>query len=107
MKTLLCVAGIASLIVSACAEPEPAPVDGVVLPYPASGQQYGISELCQHLQGDGYDVKGTLSHTFQPSDFADLLEQLPALVRGPVESYLADGLTVEVEVQSLCRATNP
>ena len=83
----------------ACGSDEP---DGIVVPHPADGSQYRISELCVHIRDNGYDVRGTIQHTFRAEEFAALLEQLPSLVRGPVENYLSNGLVVEVEVGSLC-----
>ena len=65
-----------------------------------------MSEVCLHLQDRGYEVKGTIDHRFGPEDFDELLDNVPALARKPLENYLGDGVTVTVEVRSLCEALN-
>lgn len=102
---VVAMAAVAAAI-AACGEAEPPPVNGVVIPFPADGNQYRMSEVCQALQEQGYEVKGTLHHRFGPDSFEALLDALPSLARGPVENYLRDGLAVEVEVRSLCGALN-
>ena len=94
------------LAVAACASAEPAPVNGIVIPFPEEGNQYRMSEVCAHIEAAGYNVKGTLHHTFGPEAFDDVLDGIPALARRPLENYLKDGLAVSVEVQSLCQALN-
>ena len=93
---------------TACSQPvlTPTPVSGVVVPFPEEGNQYRMSEVCEHLQAKGYEVKGTLTHEFGAESFEDLLEAIPSLARGPVENYLGEGLRVEVEIRSLCEALN-
>ena len=99
--------GIALMIGAACAAPPaPTPVPGVVIPFPAEGRQYRMSEVCLHLQDQGYEVMGTVDHRFAPEDLDELLDNVPALARKPLENYLADGLTVTIEVRSLCEALN-
>ena len=98
--------GLLALFAVACGSAEPEPVDGIVLPYPADGSQYRMSEVCQHIRDNGYDVRGTIQHTFSADDFDDLLEQIPRLARAPIENYLSNGLVVEVEVRSLCGVLN-
>lgn len=107
-KARLFIAGLATsaaiAAVAACAQNTPP--DGVVIPFPEEGRQYRMSEVCQHLQGQGYEVKGTLTHEFGPEAFEDLLENIPSLARKPLENYLDDGIRVEVEIRSLCEALN-
>ena len=105
------VAAVALLLSIACAAP-PAPPPtaepptGVVIPFPEEGQQYRMSEVCEHLQAEGYEVKGTITHDFDAESFEELLEKVPALARKPLENYLSEGLTVQIEIQSLCGALN-
>lgn len=107
--TLLIIAALAMTV--ACAAPPaptPTPVQGVVIPYPeeTEGKQYRMSEVCQHLQDQGYNVKGTMTHQFEPEDFKELLEKIPALARKPVENYIRDGVIVQIEINSLCKTLN-
>ena len=99
---------VGSVVALACASsaPTPAPPDGVLLPYPEEGRQYRMSEVCQHLEEQGYNVKGTVHHKVYADDLSGLLELIPALVRGPIENYLEDGVGIEIEVRSLCQALN-
>ena len=83
-----------------------APPEGVLLPYPEQGQQYRMSELCEHLQSDGYDVRGTIHHTVYADDLAILLDNLPSLARTPVENYLDRGIAIELEIGGLCHTLN-
>ena len=85
------------------ATPTPA---GVVLPFPEQGKQYRMSEVCAHLQGQGYEVQGTLDYLVDAEDLSPLLESLPALARRPVENYLSDGILLTIEIRSLCEALN-
>ena len=103
---LIILAAALSAACAAPAAPTPTPVQGVVLPFPEEEKQYRMSEVCQHLEDQGYDVKGTITHQFGPEDFEELLERIPALARTPVENYLSEGLMVEVEIQGLCGALN-
>ena len=105
------VAALALLLSIACTAPPtptptPQPPTGVVLPFPEEGQQYRMSEVCEQIQAQGYEVKGTLTHDFNAESFEDILEKVPALARKPLENYLSDGLTVQVEIKSLCEALN-
>ncbi len=102
----LAIALTAMLVVAACVSVEPAQVNGIVLPYPEQGNQYRMSEVCAHIEAEGYNVKGTLHHTFGPDAFADALDDIPTLARRPLENYLENGLAVSIEVQSLCQALN-
>ena len=108
--TMLIVAG--SLLALACGSstpaptPTPAPPDGVLLPYPEEGKQYRMSEVCQHLEEQGYNVKGTVQYKVYADNLSGLLELIPALVREPIENYLEDGVGIEIEVRSLCKALN-
>ena len=110
----LLVSGLLALTL-ACFSPDPEPIvipplfiepQGVVIPYPEEGNQYRMSEVCGSLQEQGYDVMGTLTHTFGEDDFDSVLENIPSLARKPVENYLRDGLSIEVELGSLCQALN-
>ena len=78
-------AGILALGTSACASE---PDGGVLLPYPQDGQQYRMRALCAHLEEDGYNVRGTLTHTIGIDDLGGLLDNMPSLARGTVENYL-------------------
>ena len=99
-------AGIAALSI-ACAAPEPATTpQGVVLPYPAQGDQYRMSELCGHLESQGYDVRGTLHHTITLDDVGGVVDNLPSLARRRIENYFEDGVRVSMEIRSLCGALN-
>lgn len=98
------VAAVTLLLSIACAG-APAPT-GVVIPFPEEGQQYRMSEVCEHLQAQGYEVKGTINHDFDAESFVEMLEKVPALARKPLENYLSEGLTVQIEIQSLCGALN-
>lgn len=95
--------GLLAALAACTAEPAPA---GVVLPLPESGKQYRMSEVCAHLQAEGYDVRATLDYTVEAEDLGGLLEALPGLVRGPVESYIADGLLLTLEIRDLCAILN-
>ena len=78
----------------------------MVLPFPEQGQQYLLSEVCASLQGQGYDVRGTLDYTVTAEDMSGLVERLPALARAPVEGYLDEGVRLRLEIRSLCEALN-
>ena len=84
----------------------PTPVPGVLLPLPEDGSQYRMSEVCRAIEGDGYDVRATLHHTFDADDFSGLLDNLPSLARRPVENHIGDGISIEIEVRDLCGALN-
>ena len=84
----------------------PTPVPGVLMPLPEDGIQYRMSEICQHVRAENYDVKGTLHHNFDADDFSGLLDALPGLARRPVENYIGDGIRVEIEIRDLCGALN-
>ena len=95
------------IAMAACSgESAPPTPSGVGLPFPEQGQQYRLSEVCESLQGQGYDVRGTLDYTVTAEDLSGLLERLPALARAPVEGYLDDGVRVRLEIRSLCNALN-
>ena len=99
--------GVALMIGAACAAPPaPTPVPGVVIPFPEEGRQYRMSEVCLHLQGRGYEVMGTIDHRFAPEDFDELLDNVPALSRKPLKNYFEDGVTVTIEIRSLCETLN-
>ena len=80
--------------------------EGVVLPYPEEGNQYRMSEVCQYLQNEGYDVRGVVNYTVYPDDLEDLLDTIPPLVRTPIETYLNNGVTIEFEANGLCNTLN-
>ena len=65
-----------------------------------------MSEVCESLQGQSYDVRGTLDYTVTLEDLSGLLERLPALARSPVEGYLGAGVLLQLEIRSLCNALN-
>ena len=96
----------AVLVACSSAASTPQTVNGIVLPYPDDGRQYRMSEVCQHVLAEGYDVRGTLHHTIEPDDLEGLLDLILALVRSQVESYLGDAVMVELEIRSLCEALN-
>ena len=87
---------------TAACQSQPTPAGSVLLPPPQDGSQYRMTELCQHVRNSGYDVKGTLHHTFGPADFTGLLDAIPSPVRAPVENYLGNGLRVQAEIKGLC-----
>ena len=93
--------GLLVLFVGCATEPE-----GVVLPYPEEGNQYRMSEVCQYLQNEGYDVHGVVNYTVYSDDIEDLLNIIPPLVRGPIETFLNNGVTIEFEANSLCNPPN-
>ena len=86
--------------------PTPTPISGVLLPYPEEGEQYRMSEVCQHLEEQGYNVKGTVHHKVYADDLSGLIALVPTIVREPFENYLANGVGIEIEVRSLCQALN-
>ena len=109
MKQLIAlglITGILSLTI-ACQAAEAEPPDGVLLPYPGDGNQYTMTELCGHLADSGYNVKGAVDYRVGPDAFADLLDNLPALARGPVEGYIGDGIAISLEIGGLCNALAP
>jgi hypothetical protein len=112
-KVLAVVAVIATTLFTGCSDAEPEvrivtqtaiPPAGVLLPYPEEGKQYRMTEVCEALTRHGYEVRATLRHTFGADVFEPLLEEVPGLVRKPLENYLSDGLSAEFEIQSLCQA---
>ena len=103
--SIIFLAGLVLLFVGCSASDAPPP-DGVLLPYPEQGQQYRMSEICQHLQNDGYDVRGTITHVVYADDLSALLDNLPSLVRTPVENYLDNGVSLEFEITGLCNTLN-
>ena len=96
--SMMLLAALTLIAVAACSS-EP---DGVVRPYPAQGNQYTLSELCQHLQNQGYDAKGTLDFTVTSGHLGPVLDPMPAAVKVVAQAFLSSGLPVQVEVQSLC-----
>ena len=96
--------GTGAIALAACTS-RAAPT-GVTIPFPEEGSQYRLSELCQHLQTQNYDVRGTLTHTLDAEDLGGVLDNLPALARRPVENYLQDGVRVEFEITGLCHTLN-
>ena len=101
----LVLAGIIGLMAIGCG---PAPGKGVVLPPPQDKYQYqySISELCHHLQAEGYDIKGTLRQTMDDKDLSGVVARIPALARRPVIDYLRDGIEVTFEIRMLCKTVN-
>ena len=110
------IAGITALAAACVQTPEVAtsepvsavPEDYVILAAPVGqgNTSYTLSEVCWALQAKGYDIRGTISHTFAPDAFEGLLERLPSLARPAVEGYLGDGLTLQVSVKDLCQTLN-
>ncbi len=91
---------VGAVAVTGCgSEPE-----GVVIPEPSSGNEYSITELCGHLNAEGYDVGGSVGYTLT-ADELGFLDDLPGLVRGAAEVAIGDGLRVELNLQGLCRYT--
>ena len=80
--------------------------EGVAIPLPEDGSSYRMSEICQHIEAEGYDVRATLDYNLLPSDVAEVLDNIPAMVRGPVENYFAQGVRLSIEVDDLCNALN-
>ena len=107
MKILAITIAIGALfVILACGAATPQPPEGVLLPYPEEGKQYRMSEVCSHLESQGYSVKGTVHHTVDADDLSGLLERIPSLARRPVENYIGDGIGIELEVLGLCKALN-
>ena len=80
--------------------------DGVLLDYPAQGNQYRITELCGELKDAGYDVSGAYTHLISKDDLSSLIEDLPSLARKPVEAIIGNGIQVKLDVRDLCYIVN-
>ena len=107
IKTIIALIIVLTCFAAACSQATPLPQGSVVLDPPRNGDQYSPSEICAQLEAEGYDVTGTLAHTFSADELSPLTQKVPRLARGVVENYIDDGITIRLRITSLCSALNP
>ena len=78
MRKLIGVVALVGILALAIAcETQAEKPEGVLIPFPEKGNEYRMSELCLHLQTQGYDVRGTIDHTIDGESIAGLLTDVP------------------------------
>ncbi len=77
----------------------------VVIPEPRDGTRYyEVSEICQYIGNEGYDIKGTVQHPVGVDDLAGILDRLPGGDRSMAEYIIIGvGIEVEVDLEGLCK----
>ena len=95
----------AIVLVTATACTPALPDDAWIIDGPANGEQYRITEICDLLQAEGYDIGGSLGYTVTADDLGFLLDDLPGLVRGATEVAIGDGVRLTLQLDGLCRYT--
>ena len=67
-------------------------------------EYYEVSEICQYIGNEGYDIKGTVQHPVGVDDLAGILDRLPARDRSIAEHIIIEvGIEVEVDLEGLCK----
>lgn len=79
-----------------------APEGSWFMPPPEDGAQYRITEMCDLIVDEGYDISGSIGYTVT-ADELGILDDLPVLVRAPAEAAIGDGIQLNLQLNGLCR----
>lgn len=98
MRRLLLILMVVAMAVGCT---QAAPEGSWFMPPPEDGAQYRITEMCDLILDEGYDISGSIGYTVTADDLG-ILDDLPALVRGPAEAAIGDGIQMTLRINGLC-----